>query len=109
MADDDERIAEEMIVAPTTAPDDVLRVAHLAKRFGPTTALRDISLHLRRGEVLALLGDNGAGKSTLIKILSGFHQQDAGDDVAEGESRTSPRACSTRAPTGSTPSTRTSR
>jgi simple sugar transport system ATP-binding protein len=59
--------------------EDVLRVEHIAKRFGPVTALRDVNLHLRRGEVLGLLGDNGAGKSTLIKILSGFQRQDAGE------------------------------
>ena len=56
--------------ARRAAPDDVLRVEHIAKRFGPVTALRDINLHLRKGEVLGLLGDNGAGKSTLIKIIS---------------------------------------
>src|SRR2546426_4169750 len=50
----------------------------MAKRFGPVTALRDINLHLRKGEVLGLLGDNGAGKSTLIKIISGFQKQDSG-------------------------------
>jgi hypothetical protein len=36
--------------------DDVLRVSHIEKRFGPITALRDVSLHLRKGEVLGLLG-----------------------------------------------------
>ncbi|MGZ4313580.1 MAG: ATP-binding cassette domain-containing protein, partial [Solirubrobacteraceae bacterium] len=59
----------ERIVAPRSASDDVLRVEHIAKRFGPITALRDVSLHLRQGEVLGLLGDNGAGKTTLIKII----------------------------------------
>ncbi len=56
----------------TPADDDVLRVENVSKRFGPTIALHNINLHLRKGEVLGLLGDNGAGKSTLIKILAGF-------------------------------------
>src|SRR5437588_2573051 len=74
----DQATAAEMAVGPSSAPDDVLRVEHIAKRFGPTTALRDVNLHLRKGEVLGLLGDNGAGKSTVIKILCGFHKQDSG-------------------------------
>jgi ABC-type sugar transport system ATPase subunit len=73
------------VVAPSSAPDDVLRVEHIAKRFGPVTALRDINLHLRRGEVLGLLGDNGSGKSTLIKIICGFQKQDAGRMFLRGE------------------------
>jgi ABC-type sugar transport system ATPase subunit len=79
-------LANEKVVGPTSADDDVLRVEHLTKRFGPTTALRDINLHLRKGEVLGLLGDNGAGKSTLIKILSGFHRPDSGTMWCKGES-----------------------
>jgi len=73
------------VVGPTTAEDDVLRVEHIAKRFGPTIALRDINLHLRKGEVLGLLGDNGAGKSTLIKILAGFQKQDSGTMWVKGQ------------------------
>ncbi len=73
------------IAAPASAPDDVLRVEHVAKRFGPVTALRDVSLHLKKGEVLGLLGDNGAGKSTLIKILCGFQKPDAGKMFLHGE------------------------
>jgi simple sugar transport system ATP-binding protein len=65
--------------------DDVLRVERLAKRFGAVTALRDVSIHLGKGEVLGLIGDNGAGKSTLIKILSGFHQPDGGRIFLEGQ------------------------
>jgi simple sugar transport system ATP-binding protein len=67
-----------------SAPDDVLRVEHIAKRFGPVTALRDVNLHLKKGEVLGLLGDNGAGKSTLIKIVCGFQKQDAGEMFLHG-------------------------
>ncbi len=74
----DQPVPAETIVGPVSAPDDVLRVEHISKRFGPVTALRDVNLHLRKGEVLGLLGDNGAGKSTLIKIISGFQKQDAG-------------------------------
>ena len=72
------------IVGAAAADDDVLRVEHIAKRFGPITALRDINLHLRKGEVLGLLGDNGAGKSTLIKILCGFQKQDSGTMWLQG-------------------------
>jgi simple sugar transport system ATP-binding protein len=78
----------ENVVGPRQADDDVLRVEHVAKRFGPITALRDINLHLRKGEVLGLLGDNGAGKSTLIKILSGFHKPDTGTMWLNGEAYT---------------------
>ncbi len=73
------------VVAPASAPDDVLRVEHIAKRFGPVTALRDVNLHLKKGEVLGLLGDNGAGKSTLIKIISGFQKQDSGKMLLHGQ------------------------
>ena len=63
----------------------MLRVEHISKRFGPVTALRDVNLHLRKGEVLGLLGDNGSGKSTLIKILSGFQKQDSGEMYIHGQ------------------------
>jgi ABC-type sugar transport system ATPase subunit len=75
----------EVIVAPVTDTEDVLRVEHIAKSFGPVTALRDVSLHLKKGEVLGLLGDNGAGKSTLIKTICGFQQQDSGSMWLKGE------------------------
>jgi simple sugar transport system ATP-binding protein len=73
------------VVGPRSAPDDVLRLEHIAKRFGPVTALKDVNLHLKKGEVLGLLGDNGAGKSTLIKILCGFQKQDSGTMFLHGK------------------------
>jgi simple sugar transport system ATP-binding protein len=73
------------VVELAGADDDVLRVEHVAKRFGPSVALRDINLHLRKGEVLGLLGDNGAGKSTLMKIICGFQKADGGRMTLRGE------------------------
>jgi simple sugar transport system ATP-binding protein len=63
----------------------ILEMSHISKGFGAVTALVDVSIKLRQGEVLALVGDNGAGKSTLIKILSGFHQPDTGTITSKGK------------------------
>ena len=70
---------------PPSADDDVLRVEHISKKYGAVTALVDVSLHLRRGEVLGLIGDNGAGKSTLIKIICGFQPPTTGRIILEGK------------------------
>ena len=59
-------------------PDPLLRMTGISKRFGATQALVDVSLEVRAGEALALIGENGAGKSTLMKVLSGAHAPDAG-------------------------------
>ena len=64
---------------------DVIRAEHLVKSYGAVKALRDINMHLRKGEVLGLVGDNGAGKSTLIKILTGFVQPDDGKIFVNGQ------------------------
>ncbi|WP_298935162.1 sugar ABC transporter ATP-binding protein [uncultured Ruegeria sp.] len=56
----------------------------IKKHFGGTYALRDVSLNIERGEIVALLGENGAGKSTLIKILGGIHKADEGRVLIDG-------------------------
>jgi ribose transport system ATP-binding protein len=63
----------------------LLSFENVTKRFGGTTALRDVSLKLEAGEILALLGENGAGKSTLIKSLAGIHIPDEGRILFKGE------------------------
>jgi simple sugar transport system ATP-binding protein len=65
-------------------PEEVFRVEHVSKRFGPVVALREVNLHLNEGEVLGLLGDNGAGKSTLMRIISGFDKPDQGRMLLRG-------------------------
>src|SRR5256886_2639499 len=64
---------------------DVIRAEHIVKSYGAVKALRDINMHLMKGEVLGLVGDNGAGKSTLIKILTGFVQPDEGKIFVNGQ------------------------
>ncbi len=65
------------MVAP--APLPFLTARGVSKRFGALTALADVDLDIRGGEVLALLGDNGAGKSTFVKILAGAHAASGGE------------------------------
>ncbi|HWJ73177.1 MAG TPA: ABC transporter ATP-binding protein [Kaistia sp.] len=62
----------------------VLRLEGITKRFGALTANDDITLELRQGELLALLGENGAGKTTLMNILFGHYTADAGRVIAFG-------------------------
>jgi len=76
---------QQDIPALDPATPVILEMCHISKAFGAVTALVDVSIKLRQGEVLALVGDNGAGKSTLIKILSGFHQPDSGTIVSKGK------------------------
>ncbi|HWK65117.1 MAG TPA: sugar ABC transporter ATP-binding protein [Rhizobiaceae bacterium] len=65
--------------------DVLLSVEALTKHFAGVTALSDVSLDVRRGEILGLLGENGAGKSTLLKILSGVLPPSSGHIVFDGE------------------------
>ncbi|BFG73476.1 ATP-binding cassette domain-containing protein [Paraburkholderia terrae] len=69
----------------SSLPQEALRGEDIVKRFGAVTALDGVSLTLKQGEILGILGDNGAGKSTLIKILTGFHQQTSGKLFLGGE------------------------
>jgi simple sugar transport system ATP-binding protein len=63
----------------------ILEARGVSKYFGHVIALEDITMDVRAGEVLCLLGDNGAGKSTLIKTLSGVHQPSRGTLLVDGE------------------------
>jgi D-methionine transport system ATP-binding protein len=77
------------IAAPLESDDEsVVRLEAVTKRFGATTALDRVSLAVRRGEVLGLIGRSGAGKSTLIRCLNGLERPDSGTVEIEGRSIT---------------------
>ena len=63
----------------------IFECEEISKAFGGTQALSNVQLHVKKGEVLALLGENGAGKSTLMKAVIGLHQPDSGTMTFEGK------------------------
>ena len=69
----------------TQGPDKTLELRGVTKRFPGVTALDDVSLYARKGEVVGVIGENGAGKSTVLKILNGIYQPDAGEVVVNGQ------------------------
>ncbi len=67
------------------AEDNIIEMNHITKQFGSFKANDDITLHVRRGEIHALLGENGAGKSTLMSVLFGLYQPDGGSIKINGK------------------------
>ena len=65
--------------------EPLLRVENLTKRFGGLIAVNQVSMDVRPGEVVGLVGDNGAGKSTLIKMVSGVYQPNDGEIFFDGK------------------------
>jgi ABC-2 type transport system ATP-binding protein len=62
----------------------VIEVQHLTKRYGPVTAVHDISFRVERGEILGFLGPNGAGKTTTMRILTGYMPATEGKAIVAG-------------------------
>lgn len=69
----------------TDQHQEILRTEGLSKFFPGVKALDNVDFSLRRGEIMALLGENGAGKSTLIKALTGVYHADRGTIWLEGQ------------------------
>jgi len=62
----------------------MIQVDHLTRRYGEFTAVDDVSFHIRRGEIVGLLGHNGAGKTTIMKMLTGYLEPTAGSIRIDG-------------------------
>jgi ribose transport system ATP-binding protein len=72
-------------MTPSTAPEAGLSLRDIGKRYGPNVVLSGVTLDVRPGEVLALLGENGAGKSTLSSIVAGVVKPTTGTMIWRGQ------------------------
>jgi simple sugar transport system ATP-binding protein len=80
-----ETTSDQQPVQSGEAGMPLLELRDVSKRYGLLNALTDVSIHVGRAEILALLGDNGAGKSTLVKTISGVVQPDTGTILWDGK------------------------
>jgi len=74
--------------AAAAAPDPLVRIENVTKRFGTFTAVSGVSLDIRRGEIFGLLGGSGCGKTTLLRMLAGFEEPSEGRILLDGQDMT---------------------
>ena len=76
-----------MTTVPTAAPEAVLEVNSVTKRFGGLLALSEVDLRVNRGEIVALIGPNGAGKTTLLNSVTSIYTPDEGNVILTSPSK----------------------
>lgn len=64
---------------------NAVQLEHVTKTFGAVVANHDVSMEIRRGEILSLLGENGSGKTTLMNMIAGIYYPDSGIIRVNGE------------------------
>ena len=67
--------------------ENLIEFNGISKFFGKVIALKDVTMKVKKGEIMCLLGDNGAGKSTLMKVLSGLYKPSSGSLFFEGKEK----------------------
>ena len=76
---------ENTALENTTLENTAVKMHNISKSFGTVCANKDVCIELRRGEILALLGENGSGKTTLMNMLSGIYYPDNGTITVDGQ------------------------
>src|ERR1700677_2214564 len=76
---------EPVVRSARSGVQELLSIRNIAKSFGKTRVLRDISLEIAEGEFLTILGESGSGKTTLLRIIAGFENANSGEILMEGE------------------------
>ena len=84
-SDDLGRVIGEAEPPRLVSHNDGLQVLKIGKRYKKRPVLREVSMQLKRGEIVGLLGPNGAGKTTLMNILFGHYVADSGEIVVRGK------------------------
>ena len=62
-----------------------LELKNISKQFGDVVANRNVDLTVKKGEILAILGENGSGKTTLMNMISGIYFPDEGEIIVDGK------------------------
>src|SRR4029079_15147135 len=72
-------MAADGVGAPIVSPDrPLLAIAGVSKYFGGVRAVEDVTVAIRRGEIMSVIGPNGAGKTSLLNMISGFYRPTSG-------------------------------
>src|SRR5690348_17260907 len=78
-------MAADRVGVPSASPDQsLLTIAGVSKYFGGVRAVENVTVSIRRGEIMSVIGPNGAGKTSLLNMISGFYKPSSGSIVLDG-------------------------